>query len=207
MKIVLFLTICMTLATSNAQDSYGFLLGVANTEVTDENVDQDFATDELGYRVGVVARYPISEYIDFRPGFLYSTRNYQLNGVSQVTSNSYKLDARFSYLDLPLNMQLNLLSWFSIYAGPTVAVNVSARAKGDIDSFSIDDDVDDTKKLYFLGQVGFAFDFGRTELNVFYEKGFGEIYDDGEKDFNIIGLNLIVWITYPGSSLDSYGSY
>ncbi len=174
----------LTTLTVHAQN-YGFIAGIGNTSVDADGFD---VNAELGYRLGLAVEIDLVDAVNLRTGATYTYRPFNIE--SGVTTD---LDYKFSYIDIPMLFQFKLNEMFSVFAGPVVAINMGKKAEGTLLGVNVSDDVDDMKSLYLLGQVGVNLDFEGIGFDLYYEKGFGEIYDDGAEDYNIYGANFLYW--------------
>lgn len=178
--ILVVLSALFMTSVSQAQD-FGILGGIHNTE---PDVPGASSTDaELGFKAGFVVSNEIASNVKFRSGVLYTTRYFN------AASPGLDVDFKFAYVDVPVLFQMNLNETVGFYAGPVVAINVDDKFEVGSSSGT----VDDMKDIYLLGELGLNFTFDMIGFDVYYQMGFGEIYDDGAEDYATYGANFIYW--------------
>ena len=174
----------------------GVLIGAGQSEV--EGSNDALVTHEGGHRFGLPVKFMVSDIVDFRTGFFYSLRKFQTIAAPPGLED---VEYRLGYLEIPLVGQLNLSDWLAVIAGPIYGFNVSNKAK--VDSLG-EAFVEDVKKGSFLGQVGFALNFGNMGIDIIYEKGFTDVFQGDDAKWSYIGVNFIYWFV---GSEDSYESF
>lgn len=195
-----FLIVCLFFVHSKASAiDFGIQGGIGQNELVGD-VTSDIK-EEIGYRVGFVSRYELSEDFNFKSGLLYTSRKYQVYDITGLPFNEIKYDVQLTYLDVPLLLEARVLSWLNIFIGSVVAFNLNGNAKGTDVTGPIDYEVNDITSPYFLGQAGINFDFGLVNLDFIYERGFNRVFDGSENDFTFIGMNIAFWL-YESDSND-----
>lgn len=185
MKHLLFLVIASFISFSSQAQEFGVLAGIHNADADSDTTSFD-AT--LGYRLGVVMKYEIGNAVAFRSGLTYTARHFELNGG---TTN---LDYELNYLDIPVLFNFQVNEMLSFYVGPVIAINTSGKLKGTSSGTPVDSEIQDVKSLYLLGQVGASFTFDQIGFDIYFERGLGDIWDNGTaKDFSIYGANFLFW--------------
>lgn len=180
--LMLFTATLITLS-AQAQD-FGVLAGLHSATATMPVIS---FSSELNYRLGVVMKYEIKDNIAFRSGLTYTTRHL----ASDTGGLGLKLN--YEYLDIPVLFQFQMNETVAFFAGPVVGINVGKKGSA---SGVASSNIDGTKSLYLLGQVGANFTFDQIGFDVYYERGFGTISSDSGttvSDFSIFGANFLFW--------------
>lgn len=186
MKFISMIFSFLLFTSVHAQD-IGVQVGIHSTKATADGASE---SAELGYKVGVMGVFDLTENVYFRTGLLYTTRNFTL---TDATPRDF--DYEFSYLDVPVLFQMQINPMFAVFAGGVVAINMDKKVK--VPSLNSSGDADDVKSLYLLAQVGGQFMFDGIGFDVYFERGLGEfVGDDGgtqsaRKAYTSIGANFI----------------
>lgn len=196
MKIIkIFYVICTLIVVSSncyAQEM-SVLVGFGQTNVNTDPYASLEPTPQLHYKIGISGKYNLNEYFNIKSGFLFSARNYGFDLDPAIDPSMSQIKAHLYYLDVPLNLEINLAPWFSIYGGYTLAANVTKRFKTVDGPFDFDGTITGTKSPIYLLNFGTSFYFSRFSIDLYYERFRGEIYRNGAEDFDIYGLNFNFW--------------
>lgn len=184
-KLFIFLTTFVMIGSAQAQE-FAAIAGIHSARVSDTTEDSE---STLGYRFGLIAKVDLTDTVFFRSGLMYTSRQYEETNAAGTTNIDYK----FAYVDVPALFQVKITDIFSIYAGPVIAINVGDKVEGQSAGLPVSYSENDMKSLYLLGQLGANFDFDGIGFDVYVERGFGDIYDNGEKDYAIFGANVMYW--------------
>lgn len=177
------------------------LVGFGQTNVNSDPYASFEPTPQLHYKIGVSGKYNFNEFINIKSGFLFSARNYGFDLNGAIDPSMSQIKAHLYYLDIPLNLQFNLTSWFSIFGGYILAANITKRFKTVDGTFDFDGTINGTKSPIFLLNFGSSFNFGRFSIDLYYERFRGEIYRNGAEDFDIYGLNFNYWFIKENSHI------
>lgn len=180
--LMILIAATLTSAPTFAQE-LGLLGGFHQT--TAESANTTYSDDgKIGYKLGALARFEMSEPFSFRSGLIYTARNFDLNAPG------IEVEYKFSYLDVPALIDYRLNDVVGFYGGLSIGINVADEAKiNGVDAGDID-----TESMIALGQVGASFLFqDMFSLDVYYERGLGDIANS-VKDYSTFGANFVYWL-------------
>ncbi len=138
------------------------------------------ADSRVGFHIGVVKDFVVSEKLGFRPGVLYSIKGAKSN---DNTSN-------FQYLEIPLDFvyKIGEESGFSLTAGPYVGILMSAKVE--------DMDVKDNAESTDFGiNFGLGYDLNQITLGVQYGFGLSNI-DQTVDEGSVKNTNISIYGIY-----------
>ena len=123
---------------AQAQDiKFGVKAGVNIADLSDNS-----AGSRVGFHVGGLAEFGITEQFSIQPELLYSGQGAKVNeGFGDV-------DLKLDYISLPVLAKYRIVKGFSVEAGPQVGFLISAKAE--------DEDVKDAYKSVDFGVTGGA---------------------------------------------------
>jgi len=113
-RTLLFVLMVFAFTTAGAQTTYGIKAGGNIATLA----GAEGVTTKIGFHVGGVIDFKMSEKFSLQPELLYSTQ-----GAGSVAESSYKIN--FNYLNLPIIAKYYLAEGISLEAGPQVGVAVT----------------------------------------------------------------------------------
>ncbi len=157
---VLALTALMTATNASAQRFY---LGLkAGVSMSDLDVDEIDDTSMLtGFMGGGLLGYDVSEQFGFRLEALY------VNKGAELTQPTGPVDYNYDFIEVPLLFVLHMTpqsaAVFDIFAGPSLAFNISAET----DDGSATVDISDQTESFELGAaVGVGIEYKLTSMSI-----------------------------------------
>lgn len=120
---IAFLSIGTTMLRAQDDDidprdkfAFGVKAGMNYSNVWDEQ-GQDFrANAKVGFAGGLFFGIPIGRYLGFQPELLFSQKGFQASGT--LSDSPYSFTRTTSYLDIPLQLQIKPIEYFTILFGP-----------------------------------------------------------------------------------------
>jgi hypothetical protein len=135
----------------------------------------------VGYTLGAVGYFDISEKLAFRSGVMYTQR--PLKVTNELTKDSATVS--MTYFDIPAGLMLKFEDWMGVYAGVALSVNLDKSS----DNTNVVKLVD-VKSLVVPFQMGVTFKFmPELGLNLYFEQ-FGDVAE-GLKSYRSVGANLL----------------
>lgn len=212
MKVVIaLLIVALGIAVANTalaqQVSVGVIGGV-NSATIDFSEEQEFDVNQnIGFNVGGLVALNFSEQWAVQLEALYTQKGAGAEAVG--TDGTFN----FSYLEFPLlakvafPIQASDRTSLHLFAGPTVAFELSCRVSGQIAGVPIDEDCDSPeveilrKKtdygVLFGGGIGIGAGPGAITLDVAYDLGLRNLNDDPEApDTSAKGRTLMLQAGY-----------
>jgi len=204
---------------ANAQDkkvSWGVRAGMNLSNIGDKytgeskaDYEQDFKT-RVGFNIGVVMDWNLSEHFTIQPGLYFTTRG----GKLEENDDDYNEKWRASYLQLPVlaSYRFNLsdkVKWH-INAGPYIACGLGGKVKweedtdkGDYKIFKTTDTDSDEEgggvKRFDAGlNFGTGISINKVYIGVSYDLGLANILDDKQwgKDYKARNRNFAITLGY-----------
>ncbi|MDX1937765.1 MAG: porin family protein [Flavihumibacter sp.] len=159
----------LLLHTAHAQVNWavkaGFQYGSATIKLKDEKI----ASGSLpGLNIGIATRVPIDKQVYFAPGFHYTIKAYSI----AATSTAPQKDYRFTYLELPVLLQINFSedaeqgAYFKI--GPSLGLAIKGKETFK-NSFG---NVTNNKLKFSFGEYGYADAAAHAFLGYTFKGGF-----------------------------------
>lgn len=174
----------------------GVLIGAGVSDI--EDTDYALTSNEGGLRLGVPLKFTVNDVVFLRTGFFYSLRQFQATALPPGLQDE---EFRLGYLEVPLLGQIQLSDWFAFFAGPVYGFNISNKSKIENAGEYV---VNEVKKSSFLGQVGFEINFGVMAVDVIYETGFTNVFQENDGKWSYIGLNFIYWFVGTQETYDRF---
>lgn len=177
---------------ANAQQdiSYGVKGGISfynvNTSVSAGGFSIDETSDRrIGFAIGAYAVVPFHELFSFQPELMFVQKGGKEADGDDEFFGGGDTELILNYIDLPLLVRFNIpietdLNPYLV-AGPTVGFLVGATEKFDGESNDISDEIN---SLNFGFNIGAGVNFGQLNVDLRYEFGLSNIYDDDEDDFD-----------------------
>lgn len=194
-KNLLFILLIITLASSSFAQSFGIKAGLNLSNMVMKDNDDTYSDDYKmlpGFHAGVVAEIPFSDMFSFEPGLMLSTKGFKYDQSEEYLGETIETKMKMSlyYLDIPLNLKVNLgsdnLKFYGTF-GPYVGMGLSgkykveATAMGESDSETTDvkwgtnEDDDDFKRVDFGLGIGAGVQVGPITAGAGYAMGLANI--------------------------------
>ena len=148
-----------------AQVKFGVKAGVnANTIFMNYAEEDDEMSTQwlIGYHAGVLADIPLAGPFSIQPGLNYVSKGYRLD-LAEIVPAADEITGydriRLNYLELPVNLAVEPINGFKIYAGPYVAMGLNGMSKWDYTYKMGDDEYTET------GETKIVFKFGEVDLD------------------------------------------
>ncbi|MEM8893219.1 MAG: porin family protein [Bacteroidota bacterium] len=133
--------------------SGGINLGVFNEDYADPDLESDYKF-RVGYQLGMIVDFNISEQFALRPGLRLSSKGGSLDDPN-LEDGDY-LRQSLTYLEIPINFT-GKFDDFRIYAGPYVAFGLSGSANLNVNG------VEQSLPYEFVNEATFAQVTGNNE--------------------------------------------
>lgn len=139
------------------------------------------SSSQVGYTLGAVGYFDLTEKLAIRSGLMYSQRPLKLTLDSTQTSS----DIGLTYFDIPLSLMLKFEDWMGVYVGAALALNLD-KTSSNKSVYTLTD----VKSMVIPVQLGVTFKFmPDIGLNLYFEQ-FGEVAE-GLKSYRSVGANLL----------------
>lgn len=138
-------------------------------------------TSQVGYTLGAVGYFDMTDTIAFRSGLAYTQRPLQI--TEDVTKQSSTVT--LTYFDIPIGLMLKFEDWMGAYFGVALSLN--------LDKSSSNTNVvrlENVKSMALPIQLGVTFKFlPEMGMNLYFEQ-FGDPAD-GLKSYRSVGANFL----------------
>ena len=211
LQSVMVIGLIVAFSTSaNAQVKFGVKAGLNFSNVSFTGDEEGLDTKmKIGFNVGGVVNYTISESFDLQSGLSLTTKGFK-SEFSYSQDNGYKYESKntfsLTYLEIPINA-IYKIEKLQIYAGPYLAFGLAGKMKSEwseidgADSYSGNDeyklkpkssgyDYDSLgdEEAAFRGfdyglNFGIGYELGPVLVNAGYSLGLGNV-DVDDKDGN-----------------------
>jgi hypothetical protein len=200
MKKILTLLFVLSLFSimSFAQMQAGLKAGLNIANLSGDDIDSP--DSKTGFAGGAFFTYQFSPMFAIQPEVYYSmkgaTDKMDFNGAT--VDLTYTLD----YIEIPVLFKLLIPLQGSsikpsIFAGPSLGINTTAKIKAEYQGESEEEDIEDVKStdlgLQFGGGIGFPVGKGELGVDIRYILGLSTIDDSAEEadvKNNVINVNL-----------------
>ena len=175
-KLVLVLLVFLGSLTAHAQkNGFGLKGGLSSTQVNFE-ADQLVPSDaQLGYHLGVFARFGgIGFFVQPEVLFTQTSGKFKLElpPVSSMSPANY--EAKFNRLDVPVMAGFRILKIIRVMAGPIASFNIDSSLK---EAGTTVQNID-FKKATFGYQTGVGVDLGNLTFEGKYEGGLSKFTEN-----------------------------
>lgn len=192
--LLTFLFLAFVSLQSFAQMQLGVKAGV-NLANLGGNDAPDNSETRTGFSGGAFFMYQFSEMFAVQPELLYSMKGATEKGSIDFEGTSYNYDAEYKldYFEIPLLLKFIIPLKGSgvkpaLFAGPSIAFNMSAKTKVESGDESFEEDIEDVKStdfgLVFGGGLGFPVGNGELGVDIRYILGLSTI-DDSADSFDV----------------------
>ncbi len=136
MKNLILLLLLLAGLEVQSQELFGFSLGVNLNDVASDYANSDLEVESkfrTGFHIGLVAQFELSDEYALQTGLLYNSKGFQ-SDEDNLQNNEFDI-YRLDYLELPLNLIINLSSQplnaekpqLFAFAGPYVALGIGGK--------------------------------------------------------------------------------
>lgn len=201
------LVVCISSVAIAGEISYGAKVGLSICNLTNTPKEWNEAKDfKTGFTGGVFLNYAFNDAFSIQPELLYTMKGVKSNLYDGPVS--VDMTASFDYFELPVLAMYTFLPNKKfrprIYAGPSVAYNVSSEVGVSVWILSSSVDISSLTHTTDFGLVaggGFAYALGNGMLtfDARYQLGFTNVIQTG--DFEINGSTQ----TISGDDFKNYG--
>ena len=177
MKRLFLMAIAMVSISAHGAN-YTDLAVEAGVRSQNGNVSGSDTNAMIGYQFGVTGAFPIAEILSFRTGFLYTQKNFEVEGTAGAG------DYKFTYVEVPATLMLKFTEYAGAYAGVALSLNLddecgAASCTG-------------TESVVTPILIGASFKFApQLGLNLYYETITGKVAN-GVDDLRAVGANLMI---------------
>ena len=149
----------------------------------------------LGFNVGLVYGFSLTNNLEFRPGLLYSTKGFNSTETIDINDQTrVPTTNNINYLEIPLDFKYKFRSedsGFFIYGGPYVGLLLSANQKKLNQSVDFNNNL---KSLDFGLNLGFGYDLNsKCSIGLGYGLGISSIT---QEDGSITNRNISSYFIY-----------
>ena len=146
-------------------------------------VDGYTATAKVGYLLGGVAVFPMSDLVSIRSGFIYNQRNFNLE-----TTGS-KVEYAATYFDIPFTAFFKMSEFGGVFVGPVLAMNLTNECTN---STGQSCSATGTQSMLVPITIGGHFKFAPQMGGEFYFETAGGGVSDQAKAYKAVGLNFLI---------------
>ncbi len=175
-KLALIVLVTLSSLTLYAQkNGVGIKAGLSSTQVDFEGEQLVPSDAQLGYHLGVFARFGgVGFFVQPEVLFTQTTGKFKLESppISSVSSKLY--EAKFNRLDVPVMAGFRLLKVIRIMAGPIASFNIDSSLK---DAGTTVQNTD-FKKATLGYQTGVGLDLGSLSIEGKYEGGLSKFTEN-----------------------------
>lgn len=175
-KLVLVLLVFLGSLTAHAQkNGFGLKGGLSSTQVNFE-ADQLVPSDaQLGYHLGVFARFGgIGFFVQPEVLFTQTSGKFKLELPPASSTSPANYEAKFNRLDVPVMAGFRILKIIRVMAGPIASFNIDSSLK---EAGTTVQNID-FKKATFGYQTGVGVDLGNLTFEGKYEGGLSKFTEN-----------------------------
>jgi len=151
-----------------------------------------------GLCAGGFIRFNISETFAIQPEVLYTMKGAKFEET--IDGETIKFEMNFSYLEIPVLLKLMIPTPGgikpSLFAGPTLAIKLSAKEKLVYAGETEEDDIEEMKDTDFGLIIGAGVDFGKLTVDLRYVLGLTTISEEAEEEAKNGVISLIVGYSF-----------
>ena len=171
----------LTTLVSFYASALGFGLEGGFRQQSGDTVPGATTTSQVGYTLGALGYFDMTERFAFRSGVFYTQRPLQVTNDITKTSSTISL----TYFDIPLGVMVKFADWMGAYIGTAVSVNLD-KTSSNTGAFTLTE----VKSIVTPLQLGVTFKF-MPELGLdLYFESFGDPAL-GLKSYRAVGVNLL----------------
>lgn len=175
-KIILLIVCAVSFAATQAQVDLGVKGGFNLANLVGPDVDDN--SIKLSFYVGGYAKLPLADRFSVQPELVFSRQGAKFEDPGD--DDKYRLN----YLNIPVMFQYNDPSGFYGETGPQFGFKVSAKVKGDGDTYDISDAV---KGFDFSWGFGAGYKFTeKASAGIRWNLGITDVWDGSSKVRNSV---------------------
>jgi len=180
-KLVLMAAACCFALTTNAQVTYGPVLGLNMANVGGDE-SSDYAM-KMGFHIGGLVDIGVSDNFAVETGILYSGKGTQSSEESSLKWN-------IAYIDIPVLAKYKMESGLNFFAGPYVGILMSSEVTDGTNELDLKDNTSGTDFGMKLG-LGFQMESGLA-FNAHYSLGLANLNKEGDASNTngVIGISV-----------------
>ncbi|MEO6040138.1 MAG: porin family protein [Saprospiraceae bacterium] len=151
---------------------FGLKLGINGSRFYDDAQAKDL-NSKRGIVGGGFAKIRLTKHFSFRPEVLFATRGGEYN-----YANLGKSELKLSYLEVPLSLEFNLLSFLNVHGGFHVGLLAGQDGKfrdSQGNTINFDLNRDDFNSVNYGWHIGGGIDLGNLGLHLRFLRGLQEI--------------------------------
>lgn len=169
----------LTLVSARAMASdFGFEFGFR--QQSGSSVTGTTTKSMVGYQLGGVGHFELTEKLNLRTGFFYVQR--PLTVSDDATGNEYKY--QLNYFDIPLTLIFKLEDYGGVYFGPVLGLNLDSSCSGGCKAENV------TSMITPI-QIGASFKIAsQTGVDIFFETSSGDMAKN-LSSYRAVGVNLL----------------
>ena len=167
----------------------GLKIGMNRADLHGEGVkemEQDmgvYVKSKWGLCAGGFVRFNVSKVFAIQPEVLYTMKGAKIEGIIP-REGIFRLEYKLSYLEVPVLVKFMIPTPGSVkpnlYAGPAVAIKLSAKGKIEALGETVEEDLEDMKDTDFGLIVGAGIDFGKLMVDLRYVLGLTTLSDEAD---------------------------
>lgn len=158
--------------------------------------------DKLGFCVGAFISYDISNMLALQPEVLFTMKGAQLLEEGFLGEGEFKSKMELNYVEIPVLAKVSIPAGSNIklnaFAGPAVALKLSAKSKVEFEGESEEEDIEDIKSNDIGLVIGAGVELGALIVEGRYTLGLTSIFDESEsvglEDLEISTKNKVISI-------------
>ncbi|SFN58833.1 Outer membrane protein beta-barrel domain-containing protein [Algoriphagus ornithinivorans] len=151
----------------------GIKAGLSSTEVDFKSEEFIPSDSQLGYHVGLFARFGGAGFF-VQPEFLFTQTSGEFIFRSNPQAQGEKFEANFNRLDIPLMLGFRVLKVLRVQAGPIASLNIDSNLKNA--GGTVQDAEFSNATLGY--QAGLGVDIGNLSIDGKYEGGLSKFTDN-----------------------------
>ncbi len=189
-------------ASALAQKTTGGIKGGLNLARFTGNDAADELDFKMGFCAGGFITYNIGSAFAIQPEVLFTMKGAQSESIAGFLDETMKISMELDYLEIPLLFKLSVPTQGGIkpwlFAGPAVAINLSAKSKVEYGVVSEDADMENIKETDLGLVVGGGFDLGTLVIEARYTLGLTSIedFEIGETDLKNAVVSIMAGISF-----------
>jgi hypothetical protein len=175
-KLVLVLLVFLGSLTAHAQkNGFGLKGGLSSTQVNFEADQLVPSNAQLGYHLGVFARFGgIGFFVQPEVLFTQTSGKFKLELPPASSTSPANYEAKFNRLDVPVMAGFRILKIIRVMAGPIASFNINSSLK---EAGTTVQNID-FKKATFGYQTGVGVDLGNLTFEGKYEGGLSKFTEN-----------------------------
>ena len=156
---------------------------------------------KLGFCFGGFITYNINEMFAIQPEILFTMKGAKIK--EEYYGDTYKISINLTYLEIPVLAKLTIPTQGNIkpniFAGPSLAIKLSSKAKAEYAGESEEEDIEDLKGIDFGLIIGIGIDFSldslakeKLSVDLRYTLGLTTISKEEDEDIKNSVISIMV---------------